>query len=608
MDALVQSFVGKVQRHVEAHGDDESAIPALQGVLVSFAASPQVAERSFLALRAAASAFRPDVVRSVLEAMASVPPANVAPAAVDAAIGIVLRGEEGSLWFEDVLEMGTMVEWCLRASRRADALHVLVRATDRDRRHRGRLRECLPAARLAAFVEEGGDGGWAAATPTELVLVLRLVDRLVDRCPRRFAEVWPVVGFPAAAALSQRGHAAHHANEHLTWNLRRILHGLPSDVRVEPAPTPAIFDLLTAEAHVFPQYTTALLSVEAFVLQASRSNAFCHAYLGAVVRSLTVHPTHERLNAVDALLFFAERGVRLDSALVERLYRTDDEPTRLCRGALLSMCGATEHVLPHLGALLRCCFEEEEAEARTPSAQRSSPPSTITPAALLRAHVETHVVAVAQQPALLAWPLDVQGDAGSLLVALADTFLDGPAPAVLTAAARRQLAAPSERSDASLSGRVAHLLLSAAKTLRGSTEPHCGAEGYCRHLISLLGLDDDAARRSSPLLGDTDHTLSSLLADCVAFCPISLQPMHCPVVASDGNTYELRCLVSLFRAAQGGSPPPSPLTRAPLTPLVTFNRQLVQTECALWAAASKAATATRERAYARRAARRTEGA
>ena len=66
--------------------------------------------------------------------MASVPPASVAPAAVDAAIGIVLRGEEGSLWFEDVLEMGTMVEWCLRASRRADALHVLVRATDRDRR------------------------------------------------------------------------------------------------------------------------------------------------------------------------------------------------------------------------------------------------------------------------------------------------------------------------------------------------------------------------------------------------------------------------------------------------------------------------------------------
>lgn len=52
-------------------------------------------------------------------------------------------------------------------------------------------------------------------------------------------------------------------------------------------------------------------------------------------------------------------------------------------------------------------------------------------------------------------------------------------------------------------------------------------------------------------------------------CPITMSDMHCPVVASDGNTYELEALVRI-----AGSAPVflSPFTRAPMDRIVFYNR------------------------------------
>lgn len=53
-------------------------------------------------------------------------------------------------------------------------------------------------------------------------------------------------------------------------------------------------------------------------------------------------------------------------------------------------------------------------------------------------------------------------------------------------------------------------------------------------------------------------------------CPITLEVMHCPVVASDGNTYDIRGILCLLRQTN----PRSPLTRKPLERSVIFNRSL----------------------------------
>jgi hypothetical protein len=70
-------------------------------------------------------------------------------------------------------------------------------------------------------------------------------------------------------------------------------------------------------------------------------------------------------------------------------------------------------------------------------------------------------------------------------------------------------------------------------------------------------LADDGAKRTVP----TDTV-----------CPITLEGMHCPVVASDGHTYELEAIV---RVARTGTTFRSPLTREPLATWVAYNRALV---------------------------------
>lgn len=53
-------------------------------------------------------------------------------------------------------------------------------------------------------------------------------------------------------------------------------------------------------------------------------------------------------------------------------------------------------------------------------------------------------------------------------------------------------------------------------------------------------------------------------------CPITLETMHCPVVASDGFTYDIRGILCLLRQTN----PRSPITREPLEPRLVFNRSL----------------------------------
>mmetsp|Transcript_22368 Transcript_22368/g.51583 ORF Transcript_22368/g.51583 Transcript_22368/m.51583 type:complete len:151 (-) Transcript_22368:229-681(-) len=57
-----------------------------------------------------------------------------------------------------------------------------------------------------------------------------------------------------------------------------------------------------------------------------------------------------------------------------------------------------------------------------------------------------------------------------------------------------------------------------------------------------------------------DTTATGTIPPNIVYCPITLQIMVDPVVASDGNTYERTAIERVF---QEGNPPRSPLTREP---------------------------------------------
>ena len=82
-------------------------------------------------------------------------------------------------------------------------------------------------------------------------------------------------------------------------------------------------------------------------------------------------------------------------------------------------------------------------------------------------------------------------------------------------------------------------------------------------------------------------SVPSHLRDAFVACPITLEYMHCPVLASDGHTYELSAILQLHRkhVLEGATENfLSPLTREPLKDCVFYNRSLKLMERATLAA------------------------
>lgn len=88
-----------------------------------------------------------------------------------------------------------------------------------------------------------------------------------------------------------------------------------------------------------------------------------------------------------------------------------------------------------------------------------------------------------------------------------------------------------------------------------------GLHVYCDELI---GRHDIKTAPHVPRAPNAEEFLSK--------CPISLDVLHFPVTASDGNTYELEHLLRVYLTKEDAFQ--SPLTRAALRPYVFFNRAL----------------------------------
>ena len=180
---------------------------------------------------------------------------------------------------------------------------------------------------------------------------------------------------------------------------------------------------------------------------------------------------------------------------------------------------------------------------------------------------------IRERPEHVCFPLRVHGSPSALLFHVID--LVAPPPLVSTTA---------------FAERVREYLTE--EILSGRSLETSGDLQYCEDLRTRYALDDVRVPRDTH-----DATESERFAACVPTCPITLQRMHCPVIASDGHTYEL---VALARSVRNGAGVTSPPTREDLQSWVVFNRVAYETD--------KQLTAALHQARARRTNRRWQAA
>lgn len=113
----------------------------------------------------------------------------------------------------------------------------------------------------------------------------------------------------------------------------------------------------------------------------------------------------------------------------------------------------------------------------------------------------------------------------------------------------------------SVASRVTHYVRESV--LSDASHMSSGKARYVSDIAERYGIDLTDAQLPSPI---ARHV--------VARCPVTLEAMHFPVVASDGNTYELLTMLALPQRQ-------SPLTRTHLDPVLTYNRALVDMEAAI---------------------------
>jgi hypothetical protein len=117
-----------------------------------------------------------------------------------------------------------------------------------------------------------------------------------------------------------------------------------------------------------------------------------------------------------------------------------------------------------------------------------------------------------------------------------------------------------------------------------------GMQTYFNHIKDTFNIQDVCIQCDNPLHEHSDVVVKGVL-DCISTCPITLEAMHCPVIASDGNTYEMQAILRHLYQPQALSP----LTRELLSPHITFNRALEHKEEQLWKVAEAVAIRVRRR-------------
>ena len=246
--------------------------------------------------------------------------------------------------------------------------------------------------------------------------------------------------------------------------------------------------------------------------------------------------------------------------------RGDDEeagappppPPSLLGAAVLAMMrvGASD-LVAHLPALAETVMRGLAAAA--PSALG------VAWAAAADGALERLLRGIQRRPSVVLSPLGVHGEPSHLFVHVL--------PLLLGTAARA-------RDDSCAWAGVVRDALRGADLPRTVGCARLLGELAARHELPEIARPDDAALLAEEGDDDDDAARAArgALRAAVATCAVTLEPMHCPVILSDGRTYELATALALWRADVPGR---SPLTRESVCPWLVYNRQAVDAEVQL---------------------------
>ena len=107
-----------------------------------------------------------------------------------------------------------------------------------------------------------------------------------------------------------------------------------------------------------------------------------------------------------------------------------------------------------------------------------------------------------------------------------------------------------------------------------------GGSKYNLEVVEHFCFENEEAHPPLNLLDSMESALSTeamfIRQNAISKCPISLMPIHFPVIMSDGCTYELNSIMKLFH--NGFDNVASPITRATFEPWAIINQQVRNTD------------------------------
>ena len=224
-------------------------------------------------------------------------------------------------------------------------------------------------------------------------------------------------------------------------------------------------------------------------------------------------------------------------------YNIQDQETIIKRGTLLALGTTTANIATHFKSLIR---------------DNNNTPDNLELDAELCTHFETLITNQ-------EWSVQC--------IQLHGCVIGGALFHAITTIVGRHLSKVGTR----VNRHIRSFLEDCIHTSRKNNNTTWGLERYSNELERRYFLNCTSKVLYSPLYLRM-HTFTKL-GNLITICPITLETMHCPVVACDGNTYELSAIIMLKKNETDFL---SPLTRIPLHPFVFYNRALHESEVSLW--------------------------
>lgn len=546
MEALLKSFVHKVHAHVTSNEEDTNSTAAVQ-YLVPVLLSETTVEVKMQTVRTLGHICRDTThieefklhrgIEGVLHFMMQVPLDGLAPDVLKSCCTLMLMGDVGDA-LRGVASTATpvLLDWFARMPPSpVHHFHALLLLLCSDRVTLCELRRHNPLRRMADYLEH-----FDAAVCDDVEEVhqgLLVITCLAAGSQAVSRRAWQKVALPLFEAWARHVVAGTVPvpSDPLLSVLRNFVSRLPEEVDLQLGEESPLVEALTREIKaggdlesvlgvlLNDSLATQLLSQESFV------SALC---MRVSIRFKSLTPS-DRALALDYLIIAAARceaGVPLDT--IDWLYARVTDPGSLRRRATLyAVAAPTEELVMRFKRLL--------ADNRTAAGDDDK----------LDALLCDHFDVLQQTPSLFFHTrVMVRGSPSHELFHCIEDLI-GRSPL----------------GDTWIDRKLRDFLREEVEEVRRDCEPCWGTLAYCEH-IERTFLFPESRSRQAALPSAQEYA---------SVCPITLEPMHCPVVASDGVTYELHAIMRHVLLTPNAK---SPITREELLLDFVFNRSLQRAE------------------------------